>query len=199
MTDFKDLQIRLPERVATNFGREKRSLRERQANYKSPTDRISRAIEKDGGRYVAFSDTEYGLLVCGVEYRKTLNFVYIDKDRQICCKHHDESYRLLKDIPAQLSVLNYIYTRQRAELKEYLDQFFADNDQMTLVTPVAIRMPRPKSDGDRRQRDDRKDVQKKNATDSQDAGDAGEDGEKKLRRRRRGPRKKKGDSAADAK
>ena len=156
MTDFKNLQIELPKRVATNFGQERRSLRERKANYKSSTERLVRAIEKDGGRYVSFSDTEFGLLVCGVEYQKKLNFVYIDKDRQICCKHHGESYRLMKNIPPQLSVLNYIYTRQRAELKEYLDNFFEDNEEMRLVTPVAIRPLKPKDENDRKKKDNRK-------------------------------------------
>lgn len=145
MTDF-NVQIQFPKKVATNFGAEERSLRERRANFKSSRDRMIRAISKDGGRYVEFSETEMGLLVCGVEYKKKLNFVYIDKDRQICCKHHGESYRLIRQIPPQLSVLNYIYTRQRNELKEYLENFFEENDEMTLITEIAIRPPRRKED-----------------------------------------------------
>ena len=180
MTDFTNLQIELPKRVATNFRQERRSLRERKANYKSSTERLMRAIEKDGGRYVAFNDTEFGLLVCGVEYQKKLNFIYIDKDRQICFKHHGESYKLMKEIPPQLSVLNYIYTRQRAELKEYLDNFFADNDEMKLVTPIAIRQPKPKSDNDKKKKD-----AKASATDK-----------KKLRRNRN--RDKKSDNTNNA-
>ena len=103
-----NVQIQFPKKVATNFGAEQRSLRERRANFKSSRDRIIRAINKDGGRYIEFNENEMGLLVCGVEYQNKLNFIFIDKDRRICCKHHGETYRLLREIPSQLSVLNYI-------------------------------------------------------------------------------------------
>ena len=152
MTDFNNVQIELPKKVATNFGAEERSLRERRANFISSRDRVIRAINKDGGRYVEFSENEIGLLVCGVEYKGKLHFVFIDKDRQICCKHHGESYRLVRQIPPQLSVLNYIYTRQRSELKEYLENFFKENEEMKLITDIAIRAPKKRQNTDDKNR-----------------------------------------------
>ena len=149
MTDL-NVQIQFPKKVATNFGAEQRSLRERRANFKSSRDRIIRAINKDGGRYIEFNENEMGLLVCGVEYQNKLNFIFIDKDRRICFKHHGETYHLLREIPSQLSVLNYIYTRQRNELKDYLENFFAENDDMKLITEIAIRPQKPRNESDKK-------------------------------------------------
>ena len=153
MTDFK-----FTEKVAVDFAAEtpvkkRRTREERKASYEQTKERIRNVILKDGGRYVTFpsdSETDYaaGLLVCGLEFEKKLYFLYIDKDRQIRIMHHGESYKLLREIPASLSVLNYIYNYQRNELKTAIENFFEDNEEYKLFTEIPIRPYRRHNAGD---------------------------------------------------
>ena len=153
MTDFK-----FTEKVAVDFAAEtpvkkRRTREERKASYEQTKERMRNVILKDGGRYVTFpsdSETDYaaGLLVCGLEFEKKLYFLYIDKDRQIRIMHHGESYKLLREIPASLSVLNYIYNYQRNELKTAIENFFEDNEEYKLFTEIAIRPYRRRTAGD---------------------------------------------------
>ena len=155
MTDFK-----FTEKVAVDFAaatpvKKRRTREERKASYEQTKERIRNVILKDGGRYVTFpsdSETDYaaGLLVCGLEFEKKLYFLYIDKDRQIRIMHHGESYKLLREIPASLSILNYIYNYQRNELKTAIENFFEDNEEYKLFTEIAIRPYRRHTAGDRK-------------------------------------------------
>ena len=157
MTDFK-----FTEKVAVDFAAEtpvkkRRTREERKASYEQTKERIRNVILKDGGRYVTFpsdSETDYaaGLLVCGLEFEKKLYFLYIDKDRQIRIMHHGESYKLLREIPSSLSVLNYIYNYQRNELKTAIENFFEDNEEYKLFTEIAIRPYRRRNAGDGKNR-----------------------------------------------
>ena len=157
MTDFK-----FTEKVAVDFAAEtpvkkRRTREERKASYEQTKERMRNVILKDGGRYVTFPsepETEHatGLLVGGVEFEKKLYFLYIDKERQIRIMHHGESYKLLREIPASLSVLNYIYNYQRNELKTAIENFFEENEEYKLFTEIAIRPYRRRTAGDGKNR-----------------------------------------------
>ena len=157
MTDFK-----FTEKVAVDFAaatpvKKRRTREDRKASYEQTKERICNVILEDGGRYVTFpsapeTDHATGLLVCGLEFGKKLYFLFIDKDRQIRIMHHGESYKLLREIPASLSVLNYMYNYQRNELKTAIENFFEDNEEYKLFTEIAIRPYRRRNDGDGKNR-----------------------------------------------
>ena len=160
--------IKFAERVAIDFEskakQKRRSAEERKASYEKTKERIINAINKDGGRYVTFpnsaeGESAAGLLICGVEFEKKLYFLYIDKDRQIRIMHHGESYRLIRELPNSLSVLNYVYNHQRNELRAAIEMFIESNDAYKLFTEIAIRPFR--RDNDRNNKNDKRDDKKK--------------------------------------
>lgn len=141
-------EFKFAQKIAIDFEeieqKKRRSAEERKASYERTKKRVADAIVKDGGRYVTFSgeienDSEIGLLVCAVEFEKKLYFLIIDKDRKIQIVHHGESYRLLKEIPGCLSVLNYIYVHQRPEIRGAVEKFLEENGQYKLISEIAIR------------------------------------------------------------
>ncbi len=140
---------RFRERVAYDFEAEAKKNRPKRVRHKVTKEeikeRITNAIAKDGGRYVIFPnhtlpENSTGLLVCGLEYENKYYFLLIDKDRQIQIINHRESYKLLREIPPYLSVLNYMYNNQRIELKKAIELFFNSNEEYKPFTDIAIRV-----------------------------------------------------------
>ena len=160
--------------IAIEFGNQKRESRKSGAPRKpradrpkppSARERVIKAIEKDGGRYIRTAGGEgpCGLLVCGVESAKdgSIKFMYIDKDRQINIVDHGESYKLVREVPAEMNVLNYIYMNQRNELRKYMENFIAENDDFKLITEIGIRPQKPRRDGQKGKWNDKKKDDKK--------------------------------------
>ena len=159
-------ELKFAQKIAIDFGtkpvKKRRTAEERKAAYERTKERVCRAIEKDGGRYVTFpecpeNENATGLLVCALEFEKKLYFLFIDKDRQARIIYHGESYKLIRDVPASLSVLNYMYMNQRSELKTAIEYFFEENEQYKLISDIAIYPKKRSFDG--RRKDSRKEEQ----------------------------------------
>ena len=73
--------------------------------------------------------------------------------------HHGESYRLIRELPNSLSVLNYVYNHQRNELRAAIEMFIESNDAYKLFTEIAIRPFR--RDNDKNDKNNKRDDKKK--------------------------------------
>ena len=111
--------------------------------------RINRAIQKDGGRYIGFENSGYGILCCGVVSDKKFYFIWMNKDREIEVQSMKDTYKLIREIPANLSVLSYLYDNQRQVLREMVEQWLELNkDDYELVTEIGIKGFKPRKDGE---------------------------------------------------
>lgn len=113
----------------------------------SPADKIRRSLinvcERDGGRYIHF-DELFGILVGAVRIKDDYFFAIIDKDRKVQYVESTERYSLVKDIPGDLSVLNYLWMNDRISLLHIATTALNEVDE--ILTPVYIRIPHRQSD-----------------------------------------------------
>lgn len=117
----------------------------------SPAEKIKRGIisacTRDGGRYVKFFDTA-GILVAAVKMDNDFYFAVLDKDHKIQYFDSTERYSLIKEIPGELSVLNYLWLHDRSSLLNIVTTTFdtaaVEKDvceNFELITPIYIRIP----------------------------------------------------------
>lgn len=137
----------------------KKPVVDRKAAFENAKQRTVAAIKKDGGRFVRFEEKRYGLLVCAVECQKKLNFLYIDKDRKIECVPVSETFSLMRQLPGDLSVLNYIYNHQKEELSELVRKYLEENKQFVPVSDIVVSPQRRDDSFDKNKK--KKNVQKK--------------------------------------
>jgi hypothetical protein len=98
---------------------------------------IKRTVIKDGGRFVSFSPEKYGLLVAGVEQNGKLFFAVMNKDRNIEYVPMRETYKLMKEIPVDLSVLEFLLRQQSSTVIEMATESF-NKDKYELITEIGI-------------------------------------------------------------
>jgi hypothetical protein len=120
----------------------------------SPAEKIKRGIinacTRDGGRFVKFFET-VGILVGAVKMDNDFYFAVLDKDRKVQYFDSTERYSLLKEIPGELSVLNYLWLHDRASLLDIVTNTFMSADiddvcdKFELLTPIYIRIPQRQS------------------------------------------------------
>lgn len=82
---------------------------------------VTTALEKVGGKYVHFDDINHteGLLVAGVidsidgvVSADNICFAVVDRDRNVQYVNNNEHFSILREVPNNLSVLDYLYTRE---------------------------------------------------------------------------------------
>ena len=82
---------------------------------------VNRREEKVGGKYVHFDDINHteGLLVAGVidsidgdVSADNICFAVVDRDRNVQYVNNNEHFSVLREVPNNLSVLDYLYTRE---------------------------------------------------------------------------------------
>ena len=128
-----------------------------QERFEEQKARINRAIQKDGGRYIGFENSGYGILCCGVVSDKKFYFIWMNKDREIEVQSMKDTYKLIREIPANLSVLSYLYDNQRQVLREMVEQWLELNkDDYELVTEIGIKGFKPRKDGGKGRGDGKK-------------------------------------------
>lgn len=88
------------------------------------------AIKRDAGKYVDFSDEGIiGLLAGACVYNGWANFLIIDKDKKIIPIKAINTYHIVKNIPANLSVLDYL-KRDQPEFLQEITEDFIKNDKL---------------------------------------------------------------------
>jgi hypothetical protein len=128
-----------------------RTAEDRKKSYEASVVRLKKAVEKDGGRYIEFVDSDgslsKGILLAGVkdatDEKKRLYFAYLDKNRIIRRSYHGDTYRLLREIPVEFGIIDYLY---RHEFKDF-KQMVEDSIQETgweVLTKIMLREPKHK-------------------------------------------------------
>ena len=152
--------------------RRKLSAEEKKAAYENSLKRLVKAVEKDGGRYIEFIDRDGGLnrgiMVAGIKDNNRLCFAYYDKNKTIRQAFHGDTYRLLRDIPIEFSIIDYLYRHEFNDFKALIEEKLKETG-WELLTDVTLRPPffarkdrNGKRDGKKKQ--GKKNGSKKNGT-----------------------------------
>ena len=109
----------------------------RRENYK---EKLQEILKNNGGKYISFKGDEekYGLLVAGAEYNKKYWFVIMNKDRKIETVPVTTTFRNMRSIPGNLSVLDYLYQHESSSLYNSVRDWFEENEDYKLVDNIAI-------------------------------------------------------------
>lgn len=107
--------------------------------YENSKSFLKKTIQRDGGRFISFGINDMGILAAGVEKNHIFYFIYVNKDRQIKLKSTKSGYKLLREVPNNLSVLNYLYQNQRNFIRGLVEDWLDDNEnEYTLITDIGI-------------------------------------------------------------
>lgn len=142
--DFESRSIKRQKKVMTDEDKKK--------GFNEALARLKKAVEKDGGRYIEFIDRDGGLnrgiLIAGVqdgngEKDKKLYFAYLDKNRTVRRSYHGDTYRLLRDIPVEFGIIDYLYRHEFKDFKQTVEDKLAATG-WNVLTNVVLREPRHK-------------------------------------------------------
>ena len=164
ITNFKDSNVIDFNDRKRKYQRRVRTKEDRKQAFDDSVTRLKRAVEKDGGRYIEFEDRSTGtsvkgILLAGVSVNKKLYFAFMDKNRIIRKAYHGDTYRLIREIPIEFSVIDYIYRHDYKEFKALVEAGL-DATGWELLTNVQLREPRYKK-SEQRQRKGSKSYQGK--------------------------------------
>jgi hypothetical protein len=130
---------------STRKPRRGRTKEEKQKAYDNAVARLKKAVEKDGGRYIEFVDRDGGLnrgiLVAGVSENRRLYFAYLDKNRCMRQASQSDTYRLMRDIPVEFSVIDYLYRHEFKDFKNFISDRLEETG-WELMTEIHLREPR---------------------------------------------------------
>ena len=103
-------------------------------------ENIQKGIDHAGGKYVKFDDVDHteGLLVGGVKKEGKHYFAVMDRDKVIKYISPNEHFTILRDIPASLYILDYVYRHDADYLYERALNYF-DHDRASLFTNCYIK------------------------------------------------------------
>ena len=155
-----------------NDNSRKLSAEEKKAAYENSLKRLVKAVEKDGGRYIEFVDKDGGLnrgiMVAGIKDGNRLCFAYYDKNKTIRQAFHGDTYRLLREIPIEFSIIDYLYRHEFNDFKATVEEKL-NATGWELLTDVTLKKPFfERKDGDKHKNGKKKfrknNDQKKNGT-----------------------------------
>lgn len=98
------------------------------------------AMQKAGGRYVKFDDIDHteGLMIAGVQCQDgRYMFAVMNCDRKVQLVGNNEHFSVIRDVPASLYVLDYVYHRNPEILLNRVDVTF-EQDEIKLITKMYI-------------------------------------------------------------
>ena len=103
-------------------------------------ENIQKGIDHAGGKYVKFDDVSHteGLLVGGAKKGGKHYFAVMDRDKAIRYISPNEHFTILRDIPASLYILDYVYRHDANYLYERALDYF-DHDKASLFTNCYIK------------------------------------------------------------
>lgn len=118
---------------------------------KLPTeDELKIALERCGGKYVEFPGNVRGLLIAGAsvsvaepDFMNKYRFVIVDNNRQVVLVDSGEHFTVLRDVPADLYVLDYLYHREAADLYAKVEAQFSD--EFKVLTKTYFYIPTKKN------------------------------------------------------
>lgn len=128
-----------------NKNREKKPRVDRQQRVEQTREMLTQTLQKDGGKFITFGVSEDGILCAALERDEKFYFLWLDKDRKTQIKSTKESYKLLREIPNNLSVLNYLYQTQRNYVVGVVQNWIEQNsDDYKILGNVGVKAHKPK-------------------------------------------------------
>ena len=150
-----------------NKNREKKPRVDKQQRVEQTREMLTQTLQKDGGKFVTFGGGEDGILCAALEQDEKFYFLWLDKDRKTQITSTKESYKLLRDIPNNLSVLNYLYQTQRNYVVGVVQNWVEENsDDYKILGNVGVKAHKTKQNGSNNK-------SKKNNDKKRKAGNAG--------------------------
>lgn len=75
--------------------------------------KILAAVKRDAGKYINFeSENVSGLFVGACMYNNWPHFILLDKDRKPVFVNYNSTFKIVKEVPANLSILDYLRKTQ---------------------------------------------------------------------------------------
>ena len=131
-----------------NKNREKRPRVDKQQRVEQTREMLTQTLQKDGGKFVPFGGGEDGILCAALEHDEKFYFLWLDKDRKTQITSTKESYKLLRDIPNNLSVLYYLYQTQRNYVVGVVQNWVEENsDDYKILGNVGVKAHKTKQNG----------------------------------------------------
>ena len=131
-----------------NKNREKRPRVDKQQRVEQTREMLTQTLQKDGGKFVTFGGGEDGILCAALEQDEKFYFLWLDKDRKTQITSTKESYKLLRDIPNNLSVLYYLYQTQRNYVVGVVQNWVEENsDDYKILGNVGVKAYKSKQNG----------------------------------------------------
>lgn len=139
-----DLNVSRGKRV-NNDKRPRIKREERKPRVKTDEEYITQleaAMQKAGGRYVKFDDIDHteGLMVAGVQCKNgSYMFAVMNQDRKVQLVGNNEHFSVIRNVPASLYVLDYVYHRDPEFLLNFVNTTF-EQDEIKLITKMYIKV-----------------------------------------------------------
>lgn len=131
-----------------NKNREKRPRIDKQQRVEHTREMLTQTLQKDGGKFVTFGGGEDGILCAALEQDEKFYFLWLDKDRKTQITSTKDSYKLLRDIPNNLSVLYYLYQTQRNYVVGVVQNWIEENsDDYKILGNVGVKAHKTKQNG----------------------------------------------------
>ena len=131
-----------------NKNREKRPRVDKQQRVEQTREMLTQTLQKDGGKFITFGGGEDGILCAALEQDETFYFLWLDKNRKTQITSTKESYKLLRAIPNNLSVLYYLYQTQRNYVVGVVQNWVEENsDDYKILGNVGVKAHKTKQNG----------------------------------------------------
>ena len=131
-----------------NKNREKKLRVDKQQRVEQTREMLTQTLQKDGGKFITFGGGEDGILCAALEQDEKFYFLWLDKDRKTQITSTKESYKLLRDIPNNLSVLHYLYQTQRNYVVGIVQNWVEENsDDYKILGNVGVKAHKSKQNG----------------------------------------------------
>lgn len=101
---------------------------------------IMKGVEHAGGKYVKFDDVNHteGLLIGGIKKDGKHYFAVMNRDKIVKYISPNEHFSIIRDIPASLFILDYIYKHDSEYLYDLTFNYF-NHDKADLFTNCYIK------------------------------------------------------------
>lgn len=112
--------------------------REQNSDKKSNYHLIVEEVERDGGKYISFgnSSDDKGFLIGASTTIEDFYWVYMDSDRKIHFSSCVGGYKVMDEIPAEFSVLDYMRKHDRTSIKKIIDDFISGLKYDKMITNI---------------------------------------------------------------
>ena len=112
--------------------------REQNSDKKNNYHLIIEEVERDGGKYISFGNKseDMGFLIGASATIEDYYWVYMNRYRKICFSSCVGGYKIIDEIPAEFSVLDYMRKHDKKSIKTIIDNFIKNMKYDKMITNV---------------------------------------------------------------